>query len=188
MIINIRGTNASGKSTTVHGLMAHFGVAEKLERRGKTWGYRLHGGHLVVGDYESGFGGTENQKFSDIGDSVLELAQRGDVVFEGFLFSTVFKASDEFARRAKAQDHRVVFGLMSTPVALCVERAQERRLSNGNTGPVPASRIATKHQECIKSWRRLSTVGHDCRLLPHEDALATLLRWLPEVQPAGEQR
>ena len=174
IILNIRGGSGSGKSTDVRQLMDHVGIAERLTRNGKTWAYRLYGGIFVFGEYESRYGGAENLRFAEIKEAVWSLASQGHVVFEGLLWSSGFKSSDELARGCA---QHTIFALLDTPYELCIQRrAIRRRAPNGldtNT-----AKLRQRFRDVIRAHEHLREVGHDTRLLPHNKALATILSWL----------
>jgi hypothetical protein len=174
-IVNLRGTNGSGKSTAVRQLMDLVGVAEELKRDGKVWAYRLQNKVSVLGRYETACGGAEALTFKQIAAGVSELAEQDDVMFEGFLWGTVFKSSHEFA---KTTQHKVIFALLDTPVELCVERTIARRHAAGNSAPFDSANLREKWDRTRRQHLRLRDAGHDCRDLRHDDAVAMILAWL----------
>lgn len=181
-ILNIRGTNGSGKSTVIRELMEHFGVEADVAKPGteKVWAYQLRNGMYILGRYETACGGADTvSSFDRIKTQANILARRGDVAFEGFLWSGIFKTSDEFARQSP---HQVIFAMLDTPVDLCIQRVAARRNAAGNKKQFDPRNLIAKHQAVVRAQERLLKAGHDARILPHEEPLQTILRWIAEKQ------
>jgi hypothetical protein len=188
-ILNIRGTSGSGKSAVVRQLMDHFGVQAEIAKPStqRVWAYVLRNGMHVLGRYETACGGADTvASFGKIRTQLNILARRGNVVFEGLLWSGVFKSSDDFARSVP---HRVIFALLDTPPDLCVSRVLARRRTAGNAKPFDARRTLDKHRSVLSTQDRLLKAGHDARILPHEEPLNTILHWLAEdhAKPAHDR-
>jgi len=179
-ILNIRGTNGSGKSTVVRQLMSHFGLEAEVAKPGTNlvWAYQLRNGMYVLGRYETACGGADTvSSFAKIRTQVGILAQRGDVAFEGFLWSGIFKSSDEFARTTP---HHVIFAMLDTPTDLCIQRVIERRRLVANSKPFNPENLLAKHRAVLRAQEQLRRAGHDVRVLPYEEPLETILRWFEE--------
>jgi hypothetical protein len=185
LILNVRGGSGSGKSTLVRAIMDHFGGVNEIYSgpNAEHVGYDLqHGSLYVVGRYNTPCGGCDALSgFEQIVKEVNALAAHGDVVFEGLLWSTVYRSSDEFARSIP---HHTIFGLMDTSLELCYQRVLARRHAAGNDKPFPVEKLLTKYRSCWSSQERLRQAGHDTRPIPHERGLETVLGWLSERQGA----
>jgi hypothetical protein len=132
----------------------------------------------VLGRYETTCGGADTvESFGKIRTQLSILARRGDVVFEGLLWSHVFKSSDEFAR---STPHHVIFALLNTPADLCVRRVLARRRTAGNEKPFNPLNTLNKHRDIVRTQERLLRAGHDARILPHEEPLQAILSWFAE--------
>lgn len=179
IILNVRGNMGSGKTTAVRELLERLGPAEPLFRSGakKPWAYRL-AGLSVLGTYERVCGGAENIPFAEIQSSALELAAEGDVVFEAFLWSTVFKSSDEFARRC-APSHRVIFAYLDTPAAICVQRVEARKKEKvGFQRSFDPENVFKKERQVRAAFDKLKAAGHETRELSWKETLPSLLEML----------
>jgi len=121
-IWNIRGTSGSGKSTLVRAVMERVGVECTLcDKRStpyirgyslKTW-YDDERPLWVIGDYTNVCGGADTVgSFAKIKEMVALYAGHGDTLFEGLLWSTVYKSSDEFAQTMEAAGHHMVFAVL----------------------------------------------------------------------------
>lgn len=188
LILNIRGTNGSGKSTLVRSLMSHLGVVAELEEpSGKVWGYELNHNVRVLGRYETACGGVDaikeerkpgQQGFHNTRKGIALLASLGHVVFEGVLWSTVFKSSDLVAR--ELPQHHFIFAMLDTPAEECVRRVQARRLEKGNTKPFNPAELLSKVEQIGRRHNDLTRAGWDTRLIPWQNALPTVLSWLEQ--------
>ena len=181
VIVNIRGTNGSGKSTAATRYMETIGVEEELKQGGKTWAYRLRNGVSVLGRYTTACGGCDTVKtFADVKDGVTALARLGAVIFEGVLWSTCFKPSVELAQ--SLPQHHFIFGMLDTTADECLRRVLVRRKQAGNEKPFDPTKQQKKHVTIARIQRRLEAAGFDARLLPHGNAFATIEAWFGESQ------
>jgi hypothetical protein len=178
---NIRGTSGCGKSTLVRATMDHFGVQFPLQQQGKKpWGYKLNGGLFVLGNYDTPCGGADTiGSFSAIENKVRELIKHGDVLFEGLLYSTVFKSSHEFDM--SLAPNRVIFLVLNTPLPTCITGVLERRKAAGNDETFDAEKLITKYRSVQSAAKRLREAGHDVKTVPHERALEWMLEVFADV-------
>jgi hypothetical protein len=183
-IINLRGTNASGKSTAVRAVMEYYGVAEEhtYEDGGKVIGYKLNNGLNIVGRYQSDCGGCDSlDDFDEIKSLVRSMAVDGPVLFEGVLWSTVFKSTAEFATANPS--HQFIFATLDTPVEECVARLRHRNEAKAAREGKPvkyssADGLRSKHATILRAHSKLLAAGLDARMVDHHNAVATLLTWL----------
>jgi len=190
LILNIRGTNGSGKSTLVRQIMDHFGVAEALRDpavdKGKVWAYKL-GFKIptpipiyVLGRYESICGGVDTIKdFATTRERISRLAALGHTIFEGVLWSTVFKSSDLFVKENPF--HKIVFAILDTSEEICIERVMKRRQEKGNTKPFNPAELISKITQIRLRMEDLKNAGFDTRIIPYQDGLKTVLNWMTEM-------
>ena len=197
IVLNIRGTNGSGKSTLVRSLMEHL-ESNKFVRRPlaidyKEAGYRFdkQGTKLyVLGKYTTACGGLDSSfSYKGAADDVIffldELAQKGNVVCEGVvaMSSYGFGRLSKFAIDQKEKGQQVVFGLMDTPLEVCIQRCEERRAAKaaakGSVAkPLNPQNLVDKWNGTHKDQQKLKDAGFDCRLIPYQDSLSTVLSWL----------
>jgi Alpha-glutamyl/putrescinyl thymine pyrophosphorylase clade 2 len=193
-IITIKGTNGSGKSSVVRALIANLGKAATLRFNQKEAGYRCRygdGGLFVLGKYKSACGGLDSSySYKGAADDVMLcldiLAAKGHVVCEGIIAVNYygFGRVTRFVDEQKAKGNHVIFARLDTPVELCVKRVQQRRRLRGNYKPFNPDHLLHKHEALLRMQEKLREAGYDARVLPHEDPLQTLLRWLAEQNPA----
>src|SRR5271163_3831687 len=130
-ILNIRGTNGSGKSTVVRKLISHLGVVSVFRNeKGKIWAYELGEKVYVLGKYETACGGLDTYKnFAQTRESIRKFVPLGNIVCEGVLWSTVFKQSDEVAR--EFPQHHSIWAMLDTPADVCLRRVKARQEEKG---------------------------------------------------------
>ena len=70
MIIDLRGTNGSGKSTTVRNVLKHYTLMEQIPASGKPMALRyswMGRSLFVLGKYDNQCGGCDTIKTQEIG-------------------------------------------------------------------------------------------------------------------------
>ena len=190
-VVAIKGTNGSGKSTAVRGLIEHLGKQSILRVNSKEAGYRCRyedGSLFVLGKYKDAACGGLDSSFSYGGaaDDLLlcidKLAGQGHVICEGVIAITSygFGRVTRFADKLKRKGHHMIFAHMNTPADLCIERVKQRRMEAGNPKPFNPEKLLQKYESILKSQEKLREAGYDARILPHEEPLQTLLRWFEE--------
>ena len=191
-VVAIKGTNGSGKSSVVRALLAHLGKQAILRVNSKEAGYRCRyedGSLFVLGKYKTACGGLDSSfSYGGAADDLLlcidKLAPRGHVCCEGVIAITSYghKRMTRFADKLKRKGHRMIFANIDTPVELCIERVEQRRMEAGNLKPFDPAKLRDKYESVLKSQEQLRQAGYDARILPHEEPLQTLLRWFAERQ------
>lgn len=139
MIVNIRGTNGSGKSTIVRTLMEGRNpipfVADGPGKR-QVLGYSVrnpnpecHTPVAVVGRYETACGGCDTIKTQDeVQARVRGHAPSRHVLFEGVIVSDIYGRYKEMADNYPGE---WLFAYLDTPLAVCFERIAGRRVAAG---------------------------------------------------------
>lgn len=202
MIVNLRGTSGSGKTTVVRGLMEKYPAIEPLmvaDERGRE---KIHGyecrmanfpGNLpnlyVVGSYKNVCGGCDGIKTQDeICDRVRGYAgMTGDVVFEGLLISHLYGRYLKLDREmAETHNQHTVWAFLDTPEEVCVDRVKERRarrhaekvrvkLAQGKPAPPELGPLNGKNTR--QKWHDMRRVFQKCQ----RDGLDA--RWLDYTNP-----
>lgn len=153
MIISLRGTHGSGKSTVVKTLLTRYNATE-IPGLKKPDGYWFNTPWLVkpvyvVGSYKTACGGCDSiQPYALIWPRVEDYATKGHVLFEGALVSSSYgnigRASEQFG-------DEMVFAFMTTPLDVCLARIAARRKAKGNDKPVDPRNTASKLRNVEKS-------------------------------------
>lgn len=188
MILNVRGTNGSGKTHLVRSLLGELGGGRPIYIEGgpKTLGYEFpEHGLRVLGRYDSAIkgGGVDNitdylwhHKFDGRGNSmhVVELQLRAwategwHVLLEGLIVTSVW------ARWLRlAEEIPWLFLFLDTPLAVCFDRtvARNGRVPKGWPGH---SSLEDKWHDCHRQIRLAEEGGVPHEVLPYENALSRL--------------
>jgi hypothetical protein len=195
VIIQIRGTSGSGKSTAMRAVMdSMFWDAVRVEGRKKPLYYfHSHEGHgdgwpniALLGHYESPCGGCDT-----IGSAraVYELIQNllqggGDithVLCEGLLLSEDTKWTKmlvENSAKDAGPPVRVLF--LTTPLEECLSRIKQRREGVGNNDPLNPENTSRRVAVIERARVKLEESGAYVRRCSSRQAPEIVLRWLRE--------
>lgn len=164
MIINLRGTSGSGKSTIVKELMGHYQhrVPMFVAGRQRPISYMLvdpnYNGLYVIGHYETACGGCDTiSSLDQVYHYVTQAAGSGcHVLYEGIM------ASGEYQRCVKLHEAfpgQVAVVVLDVPIDLCLAGVQERRLARGNDTPLKPERTIRRQREVESMARYLRDAG-----------------------------
>lgn len=139
LIVNIRGTNGSGKSHLVHQLIKKHGATPiVIEKR--IWGYYLNTDPkiYIIGKYETPTGGCDTiNDINDVNTLISIFSKWGHVVFEGLVATGLAGRWIDLAK--SLSQHKWIFLTLDTPLKKCVERVAERRKARGQLKPMNPS-------------------------------------------------
>lgn len=184
MIVNIRGTGGSGKSTLVRLVMDRYPVKipKFIEGRKQPYGYLLARDVAdtpmlwVVGHYNTACGGGDTLKSpGDVFDSVRDKAEAGyDVLFEGII------SQDDVTRTiALHRSFPLLVLALTTPVEECLKGIQARRDERGDERPLSSKNTESRNRRLMTSiLPRLKDAGVEVMKLSREDALQETLKRL----------
>lgn len=157
MIISLRGTHGSGKSTVVRTILERYPHVP-LGTGKKPDGYRvsilfLRQPLFIVGPYLTACGGCDAiQPYDLIWPRIDSWSQQGHVLFEGALVSSSYgnigRASEKFG------DH-VIFAFLDTPLEECIRRIKARRESRGSTKEFNPKNTISKYNSVKGSIDRI---------------------------------
>lgn len=183
MIINVRGTSGSGKTTVVRGLMAlaaqTFPLGEKLK---KPDAYVLTLDRVaqplhIIGSYENVCGGCDGiPTQDDICNRVRRYSAQGHVVMEGLLMSHLFGRYQALDR--ELQPIPYIWAFLDTPLELCLERVTQRRLARGNDKPLDPTNTSAKWHDMRRVFAKCQAAGLDARWVDHTDPVPQVMEWL----------
>jgi hypothetical protein len=182
-IINIRGGKGSGKTHLMQRLMEKFGATPLIGTDGRVWAYQVHWEpeFYILGRYDSPIGGCDVIRSMDqVQASVLNLANKGHVLFEGLLISTM---SSRWIKMVNScPDFKFIFATFKTPLEKCIKRVAERERELGNTSknPVNIEHITAKYLAVQAAHLKLQSAGMDTRLMPSSYTVNTIVNWLLE--------
>jgi hypothetical protein len=132
MLINVRGTSGSGKSTVVRKLLGQFGCHPIYDLLGsdRPEAYRLIGAPFksrvyVLGPYAARCGGCDALSTIDL---LIELLRaysvKGDVIFEGLIISSMYGSIGEFL---ESYGKDAVIAFLTTSRERCYQQLCKRQ-------------------------------------------------------------
>lgn len=177
MIIQIRGTSGSGKSTVMRHVMESLGDWNSVfsEGRKKPLYYVNveRPDTVVLGHYESPCGGGDTIGSSPkIYAEIVKRLEEGfeHVLVEGLLLSEDVKWSSQMSGL------KVVF--LITPLETCLEQIQKRRTAEGNDKPLNPSNTSNRVGVIERARTKLVELGVECRRCSANQAHRVILNWL----------
>lgn len=183
MIVQIRGTSGSGKSTVVRKIMeacseklkikAHPPFQHpKFEKRRQPIGYILNGNQIgIPGHYETACGGCDTLPGQDI---VFEQVRQSRGVCEHTIFEGLL-ASEEVRRTVELHEEfpgELVVIQLDTDVEVCLEGIRQRRLDRGDERPLKEDNTRNRVKVIDRACKRLRDAGVRVETLSRENALA----------------
>ena len=187
MIVNIRGTSGSGKTTAARALFslagrvalydAPRGASPLAGRRPSAYQLGLQPAYLV-GSYETECGGCDTIKTQElVCERVATYAALGHVVFEGLLVSTLYERYARLARSV-APTHPFVWAFLDTPLDECLRHVAERRCARGDLRPLDPTNTTAKWHLMRRLYAKCQAAGLDARWVPWETAGEEIWSWL----------
>lgn len=184
MIINLRGTSGSGKTTAVRSLMEALGG---MGLRMKVGGRKRPIAHVyqrvgpfasvaVVGSYETACGGCDTiSKYDTCYDLIKQLEDNGieRVVYEGLRHSGDAKRALDLL--SEGRDIRVIN--LTTPLEDCLEAVRQRRVARGADPEFNTTNTEAKFNLIERANTRLREAGVEVHDVDRE-AASELLREL----------
>lgn len=188
MIINIRGTHGSGKSTIVREIIHRYEFKMYTEfptgKKSKILGYRVYIPWLsdplhVVGSYENACGGCDGiQPYALIWPRVVEYANEGHVLFEGALVSSSY---GEIGRASAVYGNQFVFAVMNTPLKVCLDRIAARRKARGDDRPVNPKNTEVKYNNILRSMLKIKEeFGRRVEVIDYRQPIPQVLELLKD--------
>lgn len=178
LIIQVRGTSGSGKTTVMREIMESMGqwnTGYMEGRRNPLWYSsvsewpKTH----IVGSYASNCGGCDTiHGYALLIKTVEELYKLGNVLMEGLLLSEDVKQTLTLLPRKL----KIVY--LSTEVDECINRVKKRRLLAGNEKPLKEDNTRNRVGVIERARVRLEAAGVECVTSTTEQAPALILDWL----------
>lgn len=190
MIVNLRGTNGSGKSTVAFDLMRRdkktyaIELAKYQTPKGAprcVTGYFVPDLDLiVVGRYETACGGGDGIPTQQLVKDSIMLATRKarNVFFEGVIISTIFQGYYELATKLRARGHAFVWAYLDTPLEICLARIQTR---NGGE-PIKEDLVANKVRAIASTRVKAMAAKEQVQDVRYDNATKDVLKILRETK------
>jgi hypothetical protein len=180
MIINIRGTGGSGKSTIVREVMKRYTSVSPHHIAGRRQPllYICSGSRsakiadprplAVLGHYETACGGCDTiTNVETVFNLVSEYAKAGyDVLFEGIISQDDVRRTAEINRELPI--HVII---LNTPIQVCLDSIQARRDERGDTRPLSKKNTLSRADRVKKIAARLKDAGVQITSASREETL-----------------
>lgn len=180
MIINIRGTSGSGKSTIIRSLMSMYALKtpSRVDGRRQPSGYWL-GSELdpmvsyVPGHYETACGGCDTlPSYDTIFDMVRATSMIGQhVVFEGLLVSEETKRTLDLHQTVGP----VLVIHLNTELDTCLDSIRQRRLARGDERELNPANTINRVRTINRCCEWLEDHGVPVESHNRESAIARIL-------------
>lgn len=184
MIINIRGTSGSGKSTVIQNLMKVSALVRPLIVKGRVEGYCLDMPDItndriyIIGRYETPCGGCDGiPTQNEVCRLVRKYAKLGHVVFEGVIVSCCYKRYLDLFHKLK-QPYR--FAFLSTSLEVCLNSVEKRRAARGAKKPFNPANTISKHKSVLNSIERAKEDKAEYMMISRNRAVEEILCQLKE--------
>lgn len=142
VLLNIRGTNGSGKSYTVCEITKGRTSTLKMIDGIKVYDY---GDFYVIGSYDKACGGLDTiTDFYAIDPLVQKLIKDKHVLMDGLLWSGVFRASHKLSEAIRKEGHQMLWLCMDTTAHKCIDNVMRRRATAGNFKPLDTNNLIKK--------------------------------------------
>lgn len=185
MIIQIRGTSGSGKSTIIRNLLdlgakTSFRVPGRRQPQGYLVAAReaAIGNFCVPGHYETACGGCDTLPGYDTTFSLVRqsLQYAPKVIFEGLLVSEEVRRTIELHEDLPG-DLRVLF--LNTPVEVCLESIRARRAARGDDRPLKEDNTRNRIPTIERACEKLREAGVEVyETVSRDEAAAMVKEWL----------
>lgn len=179
MIIDIRGTNGSGKSHPIHTILKEYPHQKWVlpEHAGEEVQYTLVESldMAIIGTYDTQCGGADGVTKQDAITNALRLLHPiyKTVVVEGSIVASVYSRWEALAREVN-DDYQ--FWFLDTPVEECIASVMARRTANGNTKPFdPNQTLIPRHEAILRLKQRLLDAGRVVFTMSRETITPTLI-------------
>lgn len=185
-IINIRGTNGSGKSTVVRKVMERYPAVMPVFRSGRKrpigytckHPYPARNTLWVPGHYETACGGCDT--ITTVADAYEEvergLEQGYDVLFEGIMSQDNQQYMLNWA--AQPQSYKILVLGLTTDIKDCVVGINARREVRGNTKPLDPKNTISRARSVLNNLSRLQKAGLKVVQVDRDNAVGICLQEL----------
>lgn len=177
MIIQIRGTSGSGKSTVVKKLLSQNWDWTPIFKSGRKKPlYYKTKGIVVLGHYESPCGGCDTigsaPKIFELIKEVIEKENPKTLICEGLLLSEDVKWTSQLV------DYGLVVLYLTTPSEECLVRIKQRRSAVGNEKELNPSNTLNRVAIIEKSRVKLKEKNVKCIRTSSDQAFSKLMKLL----------
>jgi hypothetical protein len=180
MIIQLRGTSGSGKTTAMRQVIGvgPEWTARFSEGRRKPV-YYVRDQAAVMGHYSSPCGGCDTFKnYGQLKDALKSAAREVSLILmEGLMLSDDVLQTVEIHETIMPV-HRIYY--LNTPLDVCIERVKGRRVAKGKDTVFNEEKLKNRHAQIERTRPRLESAGIECRLISPSQAVRYLSEYLRE--------
>lgn len=166
LVINIRGTNGSGKSTVPLQMYEIDGSKYTIEH-GKDYKLTVFPKYkfIALGSYHNKTGGLDGIRTTDLIEEALveamEIAKEKGyhILMEGILASTVKSTYLKFLKKSQAEGFKPIVLIYTTPPEVCIPRIYAR---NGGK-PIKESLVVNKYNTVMRQYDYFNENGIEAK-------------------------
>lgn len=175
LIIQIRGTGGSGKTTVMKQVMDLLGEWEwepvMVAGRKKPLYYRQRN-LIVLGHYEAACGGCDTiGSAAQVYALIKTLPKSTIIICEGLLLSEDTKWSSQV-------EHELRIVYLTTPIEQCLSQIEGRRAAVGNEKPLNPKNTTKRVDVIERSRVKLTEQGILCRRASSTQAASIIIGWV----------
>lgn len=189
VIVNIRGTSGSGKSTVALEFLNKFANEELTGKDGKITGYRVNTEKaglkydlFILGRYTTQCGGLDmypNQ--ATAGERAVKAWESGGHVLAEGLLASAAGPKGTFPAAIQSTG-AACFAVLDTPLDVCIERVRARRIAKGNEKPFNDKNTRYKHKQVLSAAKLLKKHDCDVRFIDHTNAFEEIMNIFREAE------
>lgn len=192
MIISLRGTSGSGKTTVVREILKQRSPVTVVERsigirQNKPLVYAAYGSIppiYIFGSYETVCGGcdTINDYKNVVPDLLTKYVSQGHVLFESLLISGTYGAIGQRMSELGLAGHETVCAFLDTPLDVCLQRIGDRRKMRGDDRQLNPKNTIQKFSHIDGTKKRC--IDHGLRVvdIDYRDPVQGVLRLLEDAR------
>lgn len=188
LIINLRGTSGSGKTSVARGFMNNYPHETLRNAKGKALGTRVDVTELqhplfLVGKYDNTCGGMDTIETQELAaQRAIAAYGIGHVLCEGLLASGVGPGGTFPRMLIEAAGRAAVFAFLDTPLEVCIERVKARRAAAGNTKEFNTLNTERKFNQVVSSFQKYVEAQQSALWIDHTNAYAEVFNLLREAE------
>lgn len=186
--LQICGTSGTGKTTIVRKFM-EMSNAEPIEWTNEGRKVTAYEGHLYgiplrfLGSYEAVCGGCDTiPKVSIVADLLRghsDSMDRGLIVYEGLMISHMLGTVGEAQQDLGLENN--VRAYLDTPLSVCLERVQARRMNRGDHRPFNPNNTTVDWERVHKSRRRAELFNFNTRTIDYLNPINSTFKIIQEM-------
>lgn len=191
LIINLRGTSGSGKTTVARRLMAAAPSRDVLIEEKKVGVRTMPNQHwkqplFFIGRYDNVCGGMDTVPTqADCVTLVAQAYDHGHVICEGLLASGVGPKATLPAACISLAGPNAWFLCLDTPLEVCLERVRQRRAERGDEREFNPENTKSKWEQTRRAYELLEEGGANVAWLPYETAYEKVVKMLEKADADG---